>query len=49
MESIRELLANSQQLISRAIWTSKLRNSRAYKRMEEGEGEMTRMYEENNK
>ena len=48
LKSNRELWENSQQLISRAISMSKIKNSRAYKRMEEDEIEEKRMNGDNN-
>ena len=43
LKSNRELWENSQQLISRAISMSKMKRSRAYRRMEENETEEKRM------
>ena len=50
LKSNRELWENSQQIISGAIFMSRIENSRAYKRMEEDEDEVEekRMNGDNN-
>ena len=48
LKSNREIWENSQQLISRAISMSKMKNSRVYKRMEGDETEKKRMNGDNN-